>query len=139
MGETFGLRVYQARLALQAILGREVTQAEVGKAVGVTGQAVGLWETGKSEPKLDVIIRLAKVLQSEPAWLAFGIRTIKGAPEKAPPGGNSHSAPIIGETANPSPSAEATQRDSHNSYYETLRDRTERRKKEEKKGRRRGA
>src|SRR5688572_15520304 len=81
MGETFGARVYQARLALQAALGREVTQAEVGKAVGVTGQAVGLWETGKSEPKLAVIIRLAQTLQSNPAWLAFGMVTVK---EKAP-------------------------------------------------------
>lgn len=96
MGETFGQRVYQARLALQAALGREVTQAEVGKAVGVTGQAVGLWETGKSEPKLDVIIRLAKKLQSEPAWLAFGIITIKGTPVEVPPG-TPNSVPIVGE------------------------------------------
>ena len=135
MGESFGRRVYQARLALQAMLGREVTQAEIGKQVGVTGQAVGLWEQGKSEPKLAVIARLAVVLRTDPAYLAFGIQTIKGEPAKAPPG-TPDSAPFLtrpARVAEPSESPPKRPREDDRHLYETLKDRTERKKRGKRK------
>ena len=40
--------------------------------VGVTQGAVGSWESGAKEPDLATIERLAKVLEVDPRWLAFG-------------------------------------------------------------------
>lgn len=119
-GATFGERVYRARLALQAKLGREVTQAEIGERLGVSGQAVSLWEQDRSQPKLDVIERLAAVLETEPAALAFGVRS----GEK---NGNHHATPSNGvnhgrTVERPREAYEGPHRD------ETLRERLDRKK-----------
>lgn len=65
-------RIHRARLRLQAELGREVTTGEVGTALGVTGVTVARWERGEREPDLATIARLADVLRTSPAHLAFG-------------------------------------------------------------------
>lgn len=38
------------------------TQAELAKRIGRRQSAIGMWESGKSKPKLDAIPVLAKVL-----------------------------------------------------------------------------
>jgi DNA-binding XRE family transcriptional regulator len=139
MGETFGRRVYEARLALQAALGREVTQAEVGKAVGVTGQAVGLWETGKSQPKLEVIVELARFLRTDAAYLAFGIVKKEGNPEKVAPG-TPGAIPLIDlPTAPPAPRPAQPDPATHGETLRQIRERKAREQKKEKKGRRKRA
>lgn len=125
-GEPFGRRVYRARMRLGGTLERELTQAEVGEAIGVSGQAVSMWERGENEPKLSVILRLAEFLRVEPAWLAWGIPTVYGKPPET--------LPVAGEIVDekPTPSPSASQRDDR-AMYETLKDRTERRKKGRRK------
>lgn len=72
-GETLGGRILRARLALGGRIGRVVTQAEVGKRMGVTGVTVGSWESDAKEPaNVETLRRLAEVLEVRAAWLAFG-------------------------------------------------------------------
>ena len=75
----FGQRVLRARLELGALSTpvRQVSQTEVGAALGVTGVAVGSWEAGKKTPDLDTIVRLAQALRVNRAWLAFGDGTMR--------------------------------------------------------------
>lgn len=68
----FGDRVLQARLDMAARLRRTVSQVEVGKAMGVTGVAVGSWEKNEKVPDLETIQRLARFLGVSPGYLAFG-------------------------------------------------------------------
>ena len=69
----FGRRVLQARHSLAARRGKTLTQVEVGKAMGVSGVAVGSWESGEKEPgSLELVRRLADYLEVSPGWLAFG-------------------------------------------------------------------
>jgi transcriptional regulator with XRE-family HTH domain len=92
--EEFGVRVFQARKALEQRLGRAVPQTEVGKRMGVHGVTVGSWESGAKEPSLETIARLAVILEVSPAWLAFGIEPMvlpeanhRGRLKAAPGGG----------------------------------------------------
>jgi transcriptional regulator with XRE-family HTH domain len=39
-----------------------VSQAELGRSLGISQQAVGHWEAGNRVPPLDVLVRLAEVL-----------------------------------------------------------------------------
>lgn len=72
--KAFGERVLRARLEMGARMRppRQVSQQEVGEAVGSSGQAVGTWEAGKKEPSRETIVKLATVLGVRAAWLAFG-------------------------------------------------------------------
>lgn len=90
--EHFGGRILQARLDLAAARRRPVSQAEVGRALGVTGVTVGRWESGAKEPSLGTFVRLAAILRAAPGFLAFGPRAMEvpanaagGAAEAAPP------------------------------------------------------
>lgn len=51
----------------------ELSQEAAAEAIGMTQSTVGAYETGKSEPNLATIERLAAVFSVSPAWLAFGI------------------------------------------------------------------
>lgn len=77
--KTFGQRVLQARLELGArqTPPRQISQAEIGEALGVTGVAVGSWEAGRKEPSRETIAKLAAVLGVRAAWLAFGEEPIR--------------------------------------------------------------
>lgn len=39
---------------------RDITQADLAKAVGVTTSSIGMYETGVRNPSYDVIVKLAK-------------------------------------------------------------------------------
>lgn len=88
----FGQRVLRARLEMGARLSppRQVTQGEIGAALGVTGVAVGTWEAGKKEPDLETIAKLATVLGVRAAWLAWGEEPMRL--RSAPPGPPTSSA-----------------------------------------------
>lgn len=75
-GRPFGKRVLQARLNLAAREGRTVSQSEIAGELGVHQKTVATWEHGKKQPDLDTIARLAEVLGTSPAFLAFGIPEI---------------------------------------------------------------
>jgi transcriptional regulator with XRE-family HTH domain len=70
---SFAQRLFQARLAYSAEKGRQVTQAELAELVGVSTATWSTWEAGRSEPPLDTIGKVARVLNVGPGWLAFGI------------------------------------------------------------------
>jgi transcriptional regulator with XRE-family HTH domain len=69
---SFAQRLFQARLEYSAEKGRQVTQAELAERAGVSTAAWSTWEAGRSEPPLDTIGKVAKVLGVDPGWLAFG-------------------------------------------------------------------
>lgn len=50
----FAVRLKELRLS------RKMTQADLAKRMSVTQQAVGLWESGKTEPPSSAIPRLAR-------------------------------------------------------------------------------
>lgn len=70
--KSFGARLLDARLNYAARAGRVVGQTELAGKVGVTPQAWSGWERGKSEPPLETIIIVARLLGVDPGWLAFG-------------------------------------------------------------------
>jgi DNA-binding XRE family transcriptional regulator len=84
--KAFGQRVLRARLEMGALSApvRQVSQSEVGAALGVTGVTVGRWEAGLKEPDLDTIARLAQVLKVNRAWLAFGDGPMRDVPVAEP-------------------------------------------------------
>ena len=52
----FGNRLYQLRMRAH------LSQAQLGKKVGVSNKAVSKWENGKAKPGLDIIDSLANIL-----------------------------------------------------------------------------
>jgi len=72
-------RLFKAWLRYQAIIGRPKAQEWLGEAVSkklglkepLTQGTVSRWLAG-SEPNLKTITALAKVLDVDPGWLAFG-------------------------------------------------------------------
>lgn len=72
MLDSLGRRILQSRLALAAKRGRPVSQMEIARELGVTGVTVSRWEADKKEPDLATIHRLARFLEVDPGWLAFG-------------------------------------------------------------------
>jgi len=54
---------------------RQLSQAAVGAALDPqrSRKLVWEWEKGRCEPSLETVAQLAKVLNVEPCWLAWGI------------------------------------------------------------------
>ncbi|MBI5689269.1 MAG: helix-turn-helix transcriptional regulator [Verrucomicrobia bacterium] len=52
---------------------RNLTQADLGKAVARTATSISEWEKGESEPSLDQIAKLATALEVARERLAFGV------------------------------------------------------------------
>ena len=51
---------------------RGLTQAQLGDAVGVTDKAVSTWESGKREPRMGVVEKLAAFFNVPKSVLLFG-------------------------------------------------------------------
>lgn len=69
--KTFADRLRSAREAAQ------LTLDAVGKAVGVTAQAVYRWEHGKAMPSADKLSRLARMLNVTPDYLLTGTEPVR--------------------------------------------------------------
>ena len=67
----FAERLKEARKA------KRYSQAEVSKMLGVTQQAVGKWETGRSTPDPQTVARLAEILDT-PSDVLLGLRKEPG-------------------------------------------------------------
>lgn len=68
-------RLRQARQELTPRRGGYVSQETLAAEVGVSGVTLGNYESGATEPSLEMIERLAKVLGVSPGFLAFGSHT----------------------------------------------------------------
>lgn len=66
--------------------GHYVAPEELGADVGVSGQTIRNYESGESEPTMDMIEKLAKVTGVELAWPPFDDRA-KGEPRGSNGGG----------------------------------------------------
>lgn len=51
---------------------RELKQIQISDAVGVSAQAVSLWEKSEAVPASDKIIPLSEALNCDPLWLLTG-------------------------------------------------------------------
>lgn len=67
-----GRRIVEARLAESYRREREMTQAEIAEALGVTPLTVSRWEAGTKAPELSRIPALAAALKCDPGWLTYG-------------------------------------------------------------------
>lgn len=88
----YGDRLRQARRELAVRLRRDVTQAHVGDAVGVSGVTVSRYESGLAEPTLAMFVKLAAALGVSPGHLAFGelATQVPEAPKAHRPAGQPH-------------------------------------------------
>ena len=68
----WGLRIYEARMAMKGRRGRKMSQAELGEAVGVSDSQIGFYEAELNEPGRDGWEKMAIALGVTPGWLAFG-------------------------------------------------------------------
>lgn len=59
---------HRLKAAREAIF-PEITQRQIAKEFGVTASAVSLWEKGKAEPKLSVLVQLAQRYKVSTDWL----------------------------------------------------------------------
>lgn len=50
-----------------------MTQIQLAEAVCVAQQTVAAWETERNEPQLAFFKAIARVTDSTPEWLAFGV------------------------------------------------------------------
>lgn len=82
----FGKRLEDARLALTPLRGGYVSPDALAPEIGVSGQTLRNYETGETEPDLEMVERLAAVLRLSPGELAFGKETaLMVADEPYPP------------------------------------------------------
>lgn len=65
--------IAQARRELSARERRDVSQAEIAEAVGVTVPTYSRWEKGQRTPDEADVQRLAKFFGVTPAYLRYGI------------------------------------------------------------------
>ena len=54
---------------------QNMTQDQLAESLHVTRQTVSNYETGKSQPDIDTIVRLAEALQADPNTLIYGVPT----------------------------------------------------------------
>lgn len=77
---TLGERIAQARREKAARERRDITRADVAKAVGVVPSAVTFWETDQKQPREDALAKLAAYLGVTPAFLRYGVRDVPEIP-----------------------------------------------------------
>ena len=51
---------------------KRLTQADVAKELGVTPAAVSKWENGSSKPRVEILFKLAQILDAKPEELMAG-------------------------------------------------------------------
>ena len=69
---SFAKRLLDARLSYSVRQGRQVGQTELAHKLGAKPQSWSGWESGRTEPSLDTVRRIAELLHVDPGWLAFG-------------------------------------------------------------------
>lgn len=64
--------------------GRDITQADLAKATGVSATSVSEWEADKKAPREGALIKLAKFLGVSPAYLRYGVTESRPPVQKGP-------------------------------------------------------
>lgn len=73
----WGVRILEGRTAMKGRVGAKWTQADLGKAVGVSAQQISRYEAEIDEPSWDMWRKMAKALLiPDPGELAFGTREV---------------------------------------------------------------
>lgn len=67
----WGGRIVEARAVMKAKQGRAMTQAELGRAAGVTGSMIGFYESETNVPEPHRWELMADALQVRLRWLVF--------------------------------------------------------------------
>ena len=75
MADSIGARITKARLNAGAQRGKNFTQTELARLMGVTPPTVSQWESDNAEPSLATVMKLGKFLNVSPGWIAWGDRT----------------------------------------------------------------
>lgn len=70
--EGFGARLAQERREKAARDRRDLTQADIAKAIGSSGPSVSRWEAGLGVPSDRMVEALARYFGVTPAWLRYG-------------------------------------------------------------------
>ena len=75
--ETLGDRIRQLRES------RNLSQDQLGSAIGISGAAIAQWETGATKnPRPDHILRCCAYFGADPYWVVFGR---ENDPRRRPP------------------------------------------------------
>jgi transcriptional regulator with XRE-family HTH domain len=82
----FPERLAEARRLRGLELKKDLSQAEVGRAMEVKRATANGWEAGTGQPPAATMEKLAKYLNVNPAWLILGVGPMKGEefPQLAP-------------------------------------------------------
>ena len=88
---TFGEKLVKARKA------KGWKQKELAELLGITSQAVSIWETCKSSPTLKTMQKLARVLEVPPAELYPDMSPSDSAAEHEPAAGHGSAAANFNE------------------------------------------
>lgn len=67
--QTVGSRIREIREA------KAMTQNDVAKMLGLSRAAIAQWEGDTTSPSIHTVAEVAKLLETSPQWLAFGIST----------------------------------------------------------------
>jgi transcriptional regulator with XRE-family HTH domain len=55
---------------------KNMSQADIGRHMGVSRSAVNWWASGKTYPSIDNVKDLAALLDTTPEWLLFGLHSV---------------------------------------------------------------
>ena len=59
-----------------AIEKKGLSQADIGRRMGISRSAVNWWTSGNTYPSIDNVKELAKLLDTTPEWLLFGLHSV---------------------------------------------------------------
>lgn len=90
--QTVGSRIREIREA------KSMTQNEVAKMLGLSRAAIAQWESDTTSPSIHTVAEVAKIFESSPQWLAFGISTSPQIIYRAPEGSASIKEAIWGDS-----------------------------------------
>ena len=78
----FAIRLDSAADAARLPSHRNGRQSTIAEAMGVSAEAARRWFAGESIPRQEMLVRLAKYLHVDPAWLQMGSQNRPTAPEQ---------------------------------------------------------
>lgn len=78
--ETVGSRIKEARDQ------KQMTQLDIAKILGISRAAIAQWENETTSPSISTVTEVAKLLETTPQWLAYGVSAEPTIVHQTPPG-----------------------------------------------------